>query len=519
MNEADLDACEPVSEKGARDAASMRACLGDGVGGADGFDDFSREALRAAAKAQLDAAATSLDEDLALLTAPAPLPRRREVAVRYRVAHKRLLAAIVAWLAKDDKTISASTTDAAPQNEGGKGDAADGREGRLQRAVARFNAWFAAARPPVSLIEARLVPGLRLGAIATADIRREQLYLSVPEQVIMSEKSAKASPHLKRVFKDLKKRFPRGDAFHELLVHLMYERFVLKTKSFFWPYLATLPSKKEMPSPLYYSSKVMEGLRGSVMFSEVQDFKAEVERKYADVKREVFDRYSDDLLPSEFTFEKYQWAYAVLSSRSIWWDGERHLVPMLDIINCKQGPKGSRVHSTKLDATRRFADTYAAWEFRKDEQLFEEYGQPNHVYFKYHGFSLVDNSFDCVRVLLAVADGSSAASKLRDAGFGGNSVMACLKPGEAPSDRVMAWARIAHGKRSREQVEKLLRREAKKALTGYPTTLEQDVALLSSSELEGASAAVIRFRVEEKKILQRYAGLLSEGGKAHSAEL
>ena len=38
------------------------------------------------------------------------------------------------------------------------------------------------------------------------------------------------------------------------------------------------------------------------------------------------------------------------------------------------------------------------WNFNKGEQLFENYGQPNHIYFTYHGFSLPDkeNSHDCV---------------------------------------------------------------------------------------------------------------------------
>lgn len=52
-----------------------------------------------------------------------------------------------------------------------------------------------------------------------------------------------------------------------------------------------------------------------------------------------------------FTFENYRWAHAILDSRSIWWDGQRHLVPMLDLINCVEGPNPERVHSTKLDST------------------------------------------------------------------------------------------------------------------------------------------------------------------------
>ena len=37
-----------------------------------------------------------------------------------------------------------------------------------------------------------------------------------------------------------------------------------------------------------------------------------------------------------------------------------------------------------------------AYLFRKGEALYENYGQPNYIYFLYHGFSLKVNSHDCV---------------------------------------------------------------------------------------------------------------------------
>ena len=51
-----------------------------------------------------------------------------------------------------------------------------------------------------------------------------------------------------------------------------------------------------------------------------------------------------------FTWKRYQWASATLDSRSIWWSGGRHLVPLLDLINCEDG--GRRVHSTVLDEVK-----------------------------------------------------------------------------------------------------------------------------------------------------------------------
>jgi hypothetical protein len=54
-----------------------------------------------------------------------------------------------------------------------------------------------------------------------------------------------------------------------------------------------------------------------------------------------------------FTEEIYVWATSILDSRSIWWSGVRHLVPMLDFVNClertSEGGELLRVHATKYD--------------------------------------------------------------------------------------------------------------------------------------------------------------------------
>lgn len=48
------------------------------------------------------------------------------------------------------------------------------------------------------------------------------------------------------------------------------------------------------------------------------------------------------------------------------------------------------------------AVTYAPWAFTKGSQVYENYGQPNHIYFKYHGFVLDSNTHDCVSLPVGV---------------------------------------------------------------------------------------------------------------------
>lgn len=53
------------------------------------------------------------------------------------------------------------------------------------------------------------------------------------------------------------------------------------------------------------------------------------------------------------------------------------------------------------------AVTYSPWAFKEGEQLFENYGQPNHQYFMYHGFTMANNTHDCVNVRIGIPAGTT----------------------------------------------------------------------------------------------------------------
>ncbi|CAN0196445.1 unnamed protein product, partial [Discosporangium mesarthrocarpum] len=179
-----------------------------------------------------------------------------------------------------------------------------------------------------------------------------------------------------------------------LLIMLLVETFIRGDNSHWYPYLRLLPRPPELNSPLFFTQEEVEMLKGSDVLGAATRYRRAVlggfEGKYRGLQ--VFG-------PGVITLERYLWATAILDSRSIWWGGTRHLVPMLDLVNCGQGPLETRVHSTTTDF-RGAAITHAAWAFKKGQQartlsqVLEDYGQPNHIYFLYHGFSLADNKHD-----------------------------------------------------------------------------------------------------------------------------
>ena len=79
-------------------------------------------------------------------------------------------------------------------------------------------------------------------------------------------------------------------------------------------------------------------------------------------------------------------------------------MPLLDLVNCAelQDDEGRPAAAHTTIFIEDLAITQATSSFREGEQLFENYAQPNYIYFMYHGFLLEKNSHDCAFVQLGI---------------------------------------------------------------------------------------------------------------------
>ena len=118
-------------------------------------------------------------------------------------------------------------------------------------------------------------------------------------------------------------------------------------------------------------------LAGSPLLRDVRRYAEGVARKFETLRREVFAADAAAFPPRAFNLAVYRWATAVVDSRAIWWNNKRHLVPMLDLVNCAEGPDAGRVHATRLTPAGEYAVTRADRPFAAGSQVFENYGQPN----------------------------------------------------------------------------------------------------------------------------------------------
>eukprot|EP00953_Heterococcus_sp_UTEX-ZZ885_P006098 3760-Heterococcus_DN1.PRE.1 len=301
-------------------------------------------------------------------------------------------AAAAAAGASTDSTTNAGSSSKAEQLQSATDDGVVAEpevKEDLQTRVDAFNEWVqTAVNCTVNKLKVAMVDGaFRTGAIATKTIEAEEPYLGIPTAAVINRDSAYSHNVLQPVLERLKADLHASvwqDHNDPVLLQLIYERFVARKESFFWPYLALLPELDEYSNPLMYTDAEIELLRGSDMYTSAQRYRGTT------------------LAQWNSKWAKFMWATAVMDTRSIWWSGQRHIVPLLDTINCAQGPEGSRVHATKVitpdaaEPTKQVSVTTAAWAFQAGEQVFEDYGQPNHVYFLYHGFMIPGNKHDCV---------------------------------------------------------------------------------------------------------------------------
>eukprot|EP00755_Sulcionema_specki_P029283 Sspe_Gene.91836::Locus_63471_Transcript_1_1_Confidence_1.000_Length_1072::g.91836::m.91836 len=304
-----------------------------------------------------------------------------------------------------------------------------------------------------------------------------------------------------------------------LLLFLMHERFTVGKGSFFEPYIRTLP--KLMDTPAYYSKEDWKELRGTPLEGKVR---AEVEswrRDFRRLRAEVFNQYPA-VFPSEhYTWENYKWAQSITNTRSIWFDGRPNLVPFLDMINCKEGRNPKKVHRTYREGE--YATTYAPWTFRRGDQVFENYGQSNFIYLYHHGFAIHPNSHDCAMLRPMDLTSTKLETKrdiITELGLDPHKDF-CVKAGNVPREfmqlmriAVLEPKEVRRFKKKKGTKKTFLRKTSRdnemraydavvelcnKYLEGFPTTAEDDEAILRDSALPFRKRMAVTYRWRQKR--------------------
>lgn len=384
------------------------------------------------------------------------------LAVRYRIASKQAYQQLRRYFLLDNDQpvaqppMAATSVDDAKiaGNESPSAMMTMDADEQLRQEIKEFNIWFQAAIDDLSRksseswalsrVEAAVIPGFRIGTVASSDIQAEEIYLGVPTTIVMDADKAAADfdsdvsesevsltgdmtssgrhHGVGELIRKLAAKYSNRDSFHELLFFLLSEKFIKRERSKYHPYLRLLPTLEQLDIPLLWDADTVQKrlFPSDSIIRTIGEYQQKVRKTFDFVSnisevREFFtmndasthiqgdsEGEASSQANTILTYENYLWATAILDSRSIWWEGQRHLVPMLDFVNCQEGPSNpARVHSTttmKTTAGDVVAVTRAPWAFQRGDQVFENYGQPNHIYFMYHGFVLPGNTHDCLHI-------------------------------------------------------------------------------------------------------------------------
>lgn len=118
--------------------------------------------------------------------------------------------------------------------------------------------------------------------------------------------------------------------FLNLLFYLILERE--NPKSFWKPYFDILPQSFEHLPMM--DEKAMDELKGLLLWKQMKKYKETVEIKYNNLEKRIFRVFNQHFHHRMFNYQNFLWATLILDSRSIWINGRRHLIPVLDMINC-----------------------------------------------------------------------------------------------------------------------------------------------------------------------------------------
>lgn len=353
--------------------------------------------------------------------------------------------------------------------------------------------------------------GSRLGGVAAADINTDDYLLQVPRSIIISKDEVydkEGTPF--HGFTEF------NDAFEPFLLFVLHHMTV--ENGFYLPYFNILPKDYSF-HPLYWTDEELDFAQASAFKNKIVALRQSLENSY-NIINEKFVSKRTDLFPAgSVTFEKYQWAYLVVSSR-MWHVKEfgHIMVPLADMLNHKPSAGFGAVSEDKT-----YFYINATQDYKKGEQVFDNYGNKNDLdLLRVYGFVPEENEANFVTYTFqmnaktVVQNIVAPILKQQVPDFGTVTMMLNRR-----SDQLLRVFRLSElsfedleylndvilGKPASIVTELKAYRAAintlKQLIAQYPTTAEEDAKLLEekSEELSINNIFALRLRLREKQVL------------------
>jgi len=293
--------------------------------------------------------------------------------------------------------------------------------------------------------------------------------------------------------------------------------------SFYAAYLNILP--KEFSSfPLFWSEDEVNELQASSLRENVLSTKNFLQQTYARLQNGLIEPNAS-LFPNGLSYEKYLWAYSIISSRLWTFGNDYALVPLGDLLNHKHDAGFPGV-----DASGQYLEVNATQDYAKGDQVFISYGnKSNSELLGTYGFVIENNPHDAAIINFQLRASNVAIGivepllKKADPSYGTLRLVANHRP-----DALLRAFRIANVEfKDLEHTNELLEgkpisllnelrayRGAIAALTNlfnsYTTTVDEDTQLLESGTLSANRRAAVLVRRAEKTTIQNIVLVLAK---------
>jgi protein-histidine N-methyltransferase len=336
------------------------------------------------------------------------------------------------------------------------------------------------------------------GAHARAPLQKGQIVLEMPLRLILTEQVAWGSA----IGRQLEASgMTRLSSHSYLAACMLQEKYA--PDSFWAPYIATLPVSFPQ-GPLFFTPADLALLEGSFLLTKIDKRRSALAEEYQSLCRCVpgFDR---------FTWEEFLWAHAIASSRcfrmEIHGSKTAGLVPMADMLNHRHPEETGWRYDDGADG---FVLT-ARQGFAPGEPVHDSYGRRcNSEFFMHYGFCLEENEDN--RAQIRFADRTLRVPASLDH-KSTRKLLSFLRLTCASSDDALSPARDAEEEIGpislANETRSLLALAAActEALRRFPTSLEEDEALLQDHALTRNARNSILMRRGEKRVLRYFLAL------------
>ena len=232
------------------------------------------------------------------------------------------------------------------------------------------------------------------GVHARTHIKKNEVFLTIPKNLIITLEMAKAAPIGAKMEKAKLNLLSPKHSF--LASYVLQERHKTVTK---WePYLDILP-KSTSNFPIFFTTEEKKWLEGSPFLNQVEEKIADVAKDYNTIVTAVPEF-------TQYTLEEFSHIRMLVSSRifGITVDGKKtdSLVPLADMLNHKRPQQTSWEYSEK----RSGFIIEAKESIERGEQVYDSYGKKcNSRFFLNYGFIVENNDANEVPIKIQLDEG------------------------------------------------------------------------------------------------------------------